>query len=562
MRYLHNEGDGYVSVPGILLDKNPDGEYLDRYGERFNLTNWTIEATVRLTAVPKENIILLSRKVEPNGYLNYELGIDTDRIPYVRFHSDTGAEYKVVGYAPVPLNEWTHIGGRYGAGDDGNKDQELTLFINGAPIKRDVTDAFCVNGVTYDDIVMAANLIGDIDDVRLWKYPVPAYRIAKSWDKMLLLGADSADMGSLQANNAARAVQFEDDPALHLNQWTIEAWINTKAASGVIVRRDGTYDDNYKIQLKDGRISAVYGVYSNRGNINYSGGVYGNTEIAGATLVNDGKWHHIAFTLDGFQAVLYVDGVVEKAAPYPSKSITWADQEEHEVSGIDMGVGPVCIGESYSGLIDEVRIFNRGRSSDEIKEYIYNQIDPNSDAGKGLLLYLTMDDVDLSRVDILLENSGSLQGTARVIKPAEVQIENFIRASEGLEIACNAPISFNTLAVLGSKLAAYFPFDDGRLLANNGELAVEDFKHRFQGCTATDGVFNEKFAGTLVNCDPEFVNGGIDFVTYYGFTIADCSDPMLFPTNLSVCAPSSPFRSFPLPEGCPWITDSDGDGMA
>ena len=572
LRYLSNDGEGYVSVPGAIKIRNANGgDYLDEFGERFDLAEWTVEATVRLADEPADDIVLLQRKAGPFGYVSYELGIAAaNRVPYVRFQSDLGAWYRVDGIAPVPTNEWTHVAGRFGEGDNGNKDRELTLFVNGAPIQRDVTDARCVMGRTVGDVIMAQNLNGDIDEVRLWNYAVPAYRIAKSWNKMLLYGADSADMGSLQSVGTQWAMSVSDDNRLHLDTWTIEAWINTTTEAGVIVRRAGERHDNYRLQVKDGKISAVYGVYGDGRYETTSDGVivggwvdvFGITEIQSSSLVNDGKWHHASFTLNGDIAALYIDGKIEATASYPPRSIVWDDNNNNQTtwrertfSGIDKGAGDVRIGETFDGLIDELRIFDYGRTKNAVAYGAYNQLDPMSEDGVGLLLYMAYDDVDLSANDIMVENLGVVGGQYSVVSPATVVAQNFVRESDNSSVSCNAPVKFNTLTVLGDKLAAYFPFEDGRYEPDGGVRAVEDFKHRQIGVGEASSLLNDRFAGTLSDVSH------IDFVTYAGFSIADCSDPMAYPTNLSVCDPASPFRSFPLPDDFPFITDSDGDGM-
>ncbi len=568
LRYLHNDGEGYVSVPGAVPYKNVKGEWLNRYGERFDLEEWTLEATVRLTAVPADDIVLVQRNVaiDTRECVSYKLAIGTDLIPYVYFESNIGTPYKVKGYAPVPLNEWTHVAGRFGRGDDGDKDRNLVLFVNGSPVKRDVTDAFCATGYTAGDVILAKNLVGDIDEVRIWSYAMPAERISRVWNKNLLYGADSADMGSVDCANASKAIEIPDNDRLHLEQWTLEAWINTKSSSGVLIRRPGAGDDNYKLQLRDGRISAVYGVHCPGIYLEHCGShsngthavVYGNTEIAGSTPVNDGRWHHVAFALDGNMATLYVDGERENSADYPPSAIDWHDKtpgHRHDFDAIDDGPGTLRVGENFDGLVDEVRVFNFGRTSQQIRRTMYNQINPIAEEGVGLLVYLTFDNVDLSEEEIEPVNTGVLGGTTTVVLPASVRIENFLRGSDKESVSCNAPVEFNTLAILGDKLAAYFPFEDGRYLPNDGVYAVEDFKHRQIGIGDPDNALNEYFAGSLSD------TGHIDFMTYQGFSIADCSDPMFYPTNLSVCDPASPFRSFPLPDGCPWRMDSDGDGM-
>jgi hypothetical protein len=82
--------------------------------------------------------------------------------------------------------------------------------------------------------------------------------------------------------------------------------------------------------------------------------------------VGDGRWHHAAATYDGQVSKIYVDGVErgqKKAGhPAPIGKNNW-----------DLCVGNRVIEDSlgdfvaYDGLIDEVRIYNRALSADEIR---------------------------------------------------------------------------------------------------------------------------------------------------------------------------------------------------
>jgi len=84
----------------------------------------------------------------------------------------------------------------------------------------------------------------------------------------------------------------------------------------------------------------------------------------GRTL-SDNQWHHVAAVYDGKTVHAYLDGTgpnIPVKAPGPLKKSTW----------------DLCIGNSiveypeedflaFDGLIDEVRIYNRALSPDEIK---------------------------------------------------------------------------------------------------------------------------------------------------------------------------------------------------
>ncbi len=94
----------------------------------------------------------------------------------------------------------------------------------------------------------------------------------------------------------------------------------------------------------------------------------GGGSIVGSTLVCDGAWHHVAAVLenDGSPNVgeirLYVDGV--RDAP---SSI--GDQAIDTVLGPDVKIGLWGGGQGYfEGIIDDVRIYDRALSAEEISE--------------------------------------------------------------------------------------------------------------------------------------------------------------------------------------------------
>lgn len=74
--------------------------------------------------------------------------------------------------------------------------------------------------------------------------------------------------------------------------------------------------------------------------------------------VADDRWHFIAATYDGSKMRLYIDGT--------------KDPNEADRAGpIDANTSPVMIGKpqyAFNGLIDEVRIYNRALSEEEIYE--------------------------------------------------------------------------------------------------------------------------------------------------------------------------------------------------
>jgi L-ascorbate metabolism protein UlaG (beta-lactamase superfamily) len=81
------------------------------------------------------------------------------------------------------------------------------------------------------------------------------------------------------------------------------------------------------------------------------------------SVITDGQWHHIGFAWDGSYRILYVDGIEaakDTAAQNPLKS---AD------GGMYIGAGKTLdAGTFFSGMIDDVRIYNVAFSAEEIEE--------------------------------------------------------------------------------------------------------------------------------------------------------------------------------------------------
>jgi gluconolactonase len=79
-------------------------------------------------------------------------------------------------------------------------------------------------------------------------------------------------------------------------------------------------------------------------------------------VITDGQWHHIGFAWDGSYRALYVDGTEftkDAAAQNPLKS---AD------GGLYIGAGEILEPETFfSGLIDDIRIYNAALTADEIE---------------------------------------------------------------------------------------------------------------------------------------------------------------------------------------------------
>ena len=161
--------------------------------------------------------------------------------------------------------------------------------------------------------------------------------------------------GGAMEFGGADMVTVDDDPALDLEDFTLAAWVNIPKISGawqIIASKEN--------RNPTGR---NYGLF---GNINNGTVHYSFTTNAGwksfnaATAVTDGDWHHVAGTYDGSDFKLYLNGAVDGETAPGTKP------DNHDnflfIGGCDIG--------NYwmTGTIDEVVIYNRALSEQEINE--------------------------------------------------------------------------------------------------------------------------------------------------------------------------------------------------
>ena len=163
------------------------------------------------------------------------------------------------------------------------------------------------------------------------------------------------------------------------DQVTIEFWMKAD--------RDGTMQnysglvtsDFYGIGFTDygGKMGVNFGICTTE---NSPPEPNGTTTRANFTFISDandngapvasGVWHHIAGAYDGTKLQLYIDGSAWGRPVFHAGRIRAMLPGSFIAIGSDDGrrTCPACIGQQYfKGLIDEVRIYNRGLSAEEIE---------------------------------------------------------------------------------------------------------------------------------------------------------------------------------------------------
>jgi hypothetical protein len=156
--------------------------------------------------------------------------------------------------------------------------------------------------------------------------------------------------------NLTDRIVIADNDSLNVPYVTVAAWVNTTDADGFvnrIVEKD--YRRSFNLCLGGGK--------QNRGKPGLEVNSYGAWSDR---VIGDGRWHHVAGTFDGQVMRLYVDGVEQRQTkaghPGPLSRNNW------DVC-VGNSIGEAVVGNfvAYDGLIDEVRIYNRALSAEEIK---------------------------------------------------------------------------------------------------------------------------------------------------------------------------------------------------
>jgi len=146
---------------------------------------------------------------------------------------------------------------------------------------------------------------------------------------------------------------------LQLNGWTLSCWFkldNTDDPFDLISRgfHLGDYR-NYQMSVLGGKLYCMYEDIS---------GTDATAEWSGLLTLN--TWYHAAYVYDGSQTYLYVNGFLLSSH---AQSIT---PRTNQTDALKIGEYP---GWSMKGIIDEVRVYNRGLSSAEILS-LYNYYSP------------------------------------------------------------------------------------------------------------------------------------------------------------------------------------------
>lgn len=159
------------------------------------------------------------------------------------------------------------------------------------------------------------------------------------------------------------------------NKVTLEAWIKTTSTNNqwIIGKYYNLDDKGFQLYTIGGKAAI-----SGRDNAN----IYRTAD--GTTLINDGKWHHLAGICNVSIWEIWVDGKLEG-----SLNTGNLNADLTSVQPLTIGNYAFYSDLYFNGEIDEVRIWNTARNSSDIRQYMCQKLNPNS---PGLVGYYKLDE--------------------------------------------------------------------------------------------------------------------------------------------------------------------------
>jgi hypothetical protein len=141
--------------------------------------------------------------------------------------------------------------------------------------------------------------------------------------------------------------------------FTLSAWVRTTATGEQVIlqqRSSASYNGAYMLKLKYGRPYLWTFGDSQSG-----------ARVQATRKVNDGQWHHIvAVREDDGTARLYIDGQFDSARWLPPRTMT----------SINVYIGADLRNnrEFYEGSLDDIRIYQRALTADEVRQLAENAL--------------------------------------------------------------------------------------------------------------------------------------------------------------------------------------------
>ena len=401
-----NDGSVYGAawvdgIKGKALSFDGNNDYVEvPHSDKFYIDNGTIEFW--FMARDTDYTVLITKNLIGH-YDDIGIGIETDgrlKVDYDKY--DISPSYQLFSNEPIKTDRWYYIALTWGNGmglyidgvlEDSN-DVQSRLRAGTAPI--------LIGGADENYTTNPTHFNGIIDEVRIYNRTLSAEEIQAHYNEIIgngnsdspvaywdfdegtgtilhdksgngndgtIYGAtwvDGIKGKALSFDGTGDYVDISNDPALVISgNVSLEVWVMIDTLSGLqnIVRKSYA-GYNYYMRLEDDRIAFKCGGLTPKA-------VY-STE-----LLETGKWYHFVGVYDGTHLRLYINSRLDSSVVTSGRILT---------SDESLAIGAISGGstEYFKGTIDEVRIYNRALSAEEIQAH-YNEIanPPPDNGGSG-----------------------------------------------------------------------------------------------------------------------------------------------------------------------------------
>ena len=400
-----DENDSSMFFDGVndILETNGDIQKL--YNQNWSLSMWIY---------PKSNNTNFALFADAKGTSGNEpvYGLLIYASNQLRFNTVNISQDNLVSTSPIPTNQWTHIVIVYNWSGTNDINSSKAIFINGVFNNGSVINKSQIPSIDYAGLKFGRyrnslnyNYNGLLDEIKIWNRTITAdevYHIYLNESNKALANYSDKMIAEWRFNNSESILaddSFDKNHLVLINYsrplWNSTGGINTSGAfmfNGLYnyIRINNTHSDKIinqsnstlSVWFKMNRTSSqVFAAWYNFGNIRYAEArtSTGGTEIGcqwNATIQNstssaryyNNEWHMIACIREGQNVKLYLDGVLNGTTAFVG-DVPLPPYDLFIGAG---GYDPSATYSFFNGSIDEVKLFRRALTADDIWEMYSN----------------------------------------------------------------------------------------------------------------------------------------------------------------------------------------------
>jgi hypothetical protein len=194
-----------------------------------------------------------------------------------------------------------------------------------------------------------------------------------------------------------------DAASLHFSTGTISFWLKTSQ----VASRPSLISKNDTVQSRNG-----WHVYLINGKINVQLKAISFTTITTPSAINDNAWHHVAVVFaSGGTSKVFIDGAL---AGSDASTVTFTTTTSQPMR---MGINVDTYWQDYEGALDEVALFSRALTDDEVSNIYLAQNGTLAGLGSDTFTF-TPDIVGTYQINLAIDGSTNTNADCVVTLPA------------------------------------------------------------------------------------------------------------------------------------------------